>query len=84
MSGLNSAPSAERIHIGFFGVRNAGKSSLVNAVCGQEVAVVSDTLLSALSHAATDNSIKKANITTILFFILTHSLPLYAFHSSIK
>ncbi len=38
---LNSAPSAERIHIGFFGRRNAGKSSLVNAVTGQELSVVS-------------------------------------------
>lgn len=40
--GLNSTPSANRIHIGFFGARNAGKSSLVNAVTGQELAVVSD------------------------------------------
>lgn len=40
--GLNSTPSAERIHIGFFGRRNAGKSSLVNAVTGQELAVVSE------------------------------------------
>ncbi len=40
--GLNDTPSAERIHIGFFGRRNAGKSSLVNAVTGQELAVVSD------------------------------------------
>ena len=40
---LNSTPSSERIHIGFFGVRNAGKSSLVNAVTNQELAVVSDT-----------------------------------------
>lgn len=39
---LNSTPSAERIHIGFFGCRNAGKSSLVNAVTGQELALVSD------------------------------------------
>lgn len=39
---LNSTPSANRIHIGFFGCRNAGKSSLVNAVTGQELAVVSD------------------------------------------
>lgn len=39
--GLNDTPSAERIHIGFFGRRNAGKSSLVNAVTGQELAVVS-------------------------------------------
>ena len=39
---LNATPSAERLHIGFFGCRNAGKSSLVNAVCGQDLAVVSD------------------------------------------
>jgi len=40
--GLNDTPSGERIHIGFFGKRNAGKSSLVNAVTGQELSVVSD------------------------------------------
>lgn len=40
---LNDTPSGERIHIGFFGRRNAGKSSVVNAVTGQELAVVSDT-----------------------------------------
>ena len=40
--GLNETPSANRVHIGFFGRRNAGKSSLVNAVTGQELAVVSD------------------------------------------
>ena len=39
--GLNDTPSGERLHIGFFGRRNAGKSSLVNAVAGQDVAVVS-------------------------------------------
>lgn len=39
---LNQTPSGERTHIGFFGRRNAGKSSLVNAVTGQELAVVSD------------------------------------------
>ena len=39
---LNSTPSANRIHIGFFGRRNAGKSSVVNAVTGQELSVVSD------------------------------------------
>ena len=42
--GMNDTPSADRIHIGFFGCRNAGKSSVVNAVTGQELAVVSDTL----------------------------------------
>lgn len=40
--GLNDTPSANRVHIGFFGCRNAGKSSLVNAVTGQNLAVVSD------------------------------------------
>ena len=39
---LNSTPSAERAHIGFFGCRNAGKSSLINAVTGQALAIVSD------------------------------------------
>ena len=40
--GLNDTPSGERVQIAFFGVRNAGKSSLVNAVTGQNLAVVSD------------------------------------------
>lgn len=40
---LNSTPGANRVHIGFFGVRNAGKSSVVNAVTGQDLAIVSDT-----------------------------------------
>ena len=39
---LNSTPSAGRVHIGFFGKRNSGKSSLVNAVTGQELSIVSD------------------------------------------
>lgn len=41
--GLNDTPSGERIHIGFFGRRNAGKSSIVNAVTGQNLAIVSET-----------------------------------------
>ena len=40
----NQTPRANRIHIGFFGRRNAGKSSLINAVTGQQVSVVSDIL----------------------------------------
>jgi [FeFe] hydrogenase H-cluster maturation GTPase HydF len=40
--GLNETPSSERVHIGFFGRRNAGKSSVVNAVTGQELSVVSE------------------------------------------
>lgn len=39
---LNATPSSERIHIGFFGLRNAGKSSLVNAVTGQPLSLVSN------------------------------------------
>ncbi|MBP0971664.1 MAG: [FeFe] hydrogenase H-cluster maturation GTPase HydF [Oscillospiraceae bacterium] len=39
---LEQVPASERIHIGFFGARNAGKSSLVNALTGQEVSIVSD------------------------------------------
>lgn len=40
--GMNDTPSADRGHIGFFGKRNAGKSSVLNAVTGQDLAVVSD------------------------------------------
>ena len=54
MAGLNAIPSGERVHIGFFGVRNAGKSSVVNAVTGQDLAVVSDTL------GTTTDPVKKA------------------------
>ena len=39
--GVNDTPSSERVHIGFFGRRNAGKSSLVNAVTGQDLSIVS-------------------------------------------
>lgn len=52
--GLNDIPSGERVHIGFFGRRNAGKSSVVNAVTGQELAVVSDT------KGTTTDPVKKA------------------------
>lgn len=41
--GLNDTPSGERLTIGFFGARNAGKSSVANAVTGQIISVVSDT-----------------------------------------
>jgi [FeFe] hydrogenase H-cluster maturation GTPase HydF len=51
---LNDAPSAERIHIGFFGLRNAGKSSLVNAVTGQALSVVSNVA------GTTTDPVKKA------------------------
>ena len=51
---LNSTPSGERPHIAFFGLRNAGKSSLVNAVTNQRLSVVSDT------PGTTTDPVKKA------------------------
>lgn len=51
---LNSVVSAERIHIGFFGLRNAGKSSLVNAVTAQKLSLVSDV------KGTTTDPVKKA------------------------
>lgn len=39
---MNHTPSSERIHVGIFGKRNAGKSSIINAITGQELAIVSD------------------------------------------
>ena len=41
---LNNTPSGERVHIGIFGKRNAGKSSIINALTGQNLAIVSDVL----------------------------------------
>lgn len=52
--GLNDIISAERLHIGFFGMRNAGKSSLVNAITGQALSVVSDV------KGTTTDPVKKA------------------------
>lgn len=51
---LNEQVSAERLHICFFGMRNAGKSSLVNAVTGQDLCVVSDV------KGTTTDPVKKA------------------------
>ena len=42
MNGLNNTPRSERLHIALFGRRNAGKSSLINALTGQQIAIVSD------------------------------------------
>lgn len=52
--GLNDISSGERVHIGFFGMRNAGKSSVVNDVTGQSLSVVSDT------KGTTTDPVKKA------------------------
>ncbi|MBQ7732547.1 MAG: [Synergistaceae bacterium] len=51
---LNDTPSGERVHIAFFGLRNAGKSSLVNAITGQELSVVSEV------KGTTTDPVKKA------------------------
>ena len=42
MAGLTETPSGDRVRLAFFGRRNAGKSTLINALAGQEVAIVSD------------------------------------------
>jgi [FeFe] hydrogenase H-cluster maturation GTPase HydF len=52
--GLNQTPSSERVHIGFFGRQNAGKSSIVNAVTGQDLAVISEI------EGTTTDPVKKA------------------------
>ena len=51
---LQNTPSSERLHIGFFGMRNAGKSSVVNAITNQEISLVSDVL------GTTTDPVKKA------------------------
>ena len=53
--GLNDKVSAERAHIGFFGLRNAGKSSVVNAVTGQKLSLVSDICLLYTSPSPRDS-----------------------------
>ena len=53
---MNNTPTGDRIHIGFFGRRNAGKSSVVNAVTGQDLAVVSDV------KGTTTDPVSKAKI----------------------
>lgn len=52
--GMQEAPKSERCHIGFFGLRNAGKSSLVNAVTGQDLSIVSSV------KGTTTDSVSKA------------------------
>lgn len=51
---LNSTPAAERVHIGFFGVRNAGKSSLVNRITNQDMSLVSEV------KGTTTDAVKKS------------------------
>ena len=54
MAGLNETPSGERVQIALFGRRNAGKSSLLNALAGQDLAIVSET------RGTTTDPVKKA------------------------
>ena len=51
---LNNTPSADRVHIGVFGRRNAGKSSVINALTGQNLSIVSD------GKGTTTDPVKKA------------------------
>lgn len=51
---LNSTPSSERVHIGFFGIRNAGKSSLVNRITNQDMSLVSEV------KGTTTDAVKKS------------------------
>lgn len=60
MADLNSTPAAGRVHIGFFGLRNAGKSTLVNAFASQNVAIVSD-----VAGTTTDPVSKSMEITPL-------------------
>ena len=55
MAGLNETTSGNRIHIAFFGRRNAGKSTLVNALTGQEIAIVSDVAGTTTDPVSKDN-----------------------------
>ena len=63
---LEQVPASERIHIGFFGARNAGKSSLVNALTGQEVSIVS-----AVAGTTTDAVMKSMELLPLGPVVLT-------------
>ena len=67
--GMNDTPSGERLHIGLFGRRNAGKSSLINALTGQEAALVSpepgttaDPVAKAMEISSKAVTVAKENI----------------------
>ena len=59
--GINATPVAERLHIGFFGKRNAGKSSVMNRVTGQNLAVVSE-----IKGTTTDRCIRRWNFCPLV------------------
>ena len=62
---LNDTPSGERLHIGFFGSRNAGKSSLVNALTSQQMSV------SLADNFATERRTLLTRIANIAILVLT-------------
>ena len=64
--GLNDRPASERVHIGFFGLRNAGKSSVVNRVTGQELSLVSD------NKGTTTDPVKKTMELLPIGPVVTH------------
>lgn len=66
MSGLNQTPSGERLHISIFGRRNAGKSSVINALTGQKLAIVSD-----VAGTTTDPVVKSMEILPLGPVIVT-------------
>ena len=66
---LNDTPSGERVHIAFFGRRNAGKSSLVNAFTGQDLRL----LPQAIAHARRGRRIVNQNI--VLSLLIIAALP---------
>ena len=67
---LNDTPMANRIHIGIFGKRNAGKSSIINAMTGQSLAIVSDVA------GTTTDPVLKASVSCPLIHTSPPVLPL--------
>ena len=72
MQSLNDTPKGNRIHIAFFGLRNAGKSTLVNAFTGQNIAIVSD-----VAGTTTDPVSKAIEILPLGPCIVTDTAGLY-------
>ena len=66
--GMNETPSSERIHIGIFGRRNAGKSSVINAVTGQSLAIVSD-----IKGTTTDPVLKAMELLPLGPVVMVHT-----------
>ena len=82
---LMNTPSGERVHVTFFGARNAGKSSLINAVAGQEISIVSDIRLRELrEEQSTFSTIVRLMISINIrmrssFSVIVGQLVLFAY-----